>query len=393
MRFLLTFLAILWNVALAAHQPYQATVTVDGVTASVSDPNLVDLKRSLKTSSLQELIPLYTPVSAVSFEIDLRGIDVISSFAANSTTLQVDIPQAHISQSFTGATRDESIALFKSYLQDAANGRHLLKAYQRYSPIDPIAGNPNSILSQMAQNDYLMGTLHPFAGASCDFRTQPYQNFMQVGAAFSRGFSKGFDTTAVSLPLRYSFAPCLDYALIIDAPITYLRNGGASSLVGSVGFGFQMPVTDHWALTPIVRVGSGGSLDLATSGNFVSTGLTSVYTLPVSSFLLSMTNYAGYFTSTNLWLSGINFNYRLQSWIFKNGLSLTTTEGYCVCGEPLYFNLYWIDSAFSKKHLYMNHYDEVGVGVMTADPLMLQFSYLFGGQHFKGGSLKLTYSF
>lgn len=401
MRFNFLCFALFLCASLSAREPYHATVTVDGVSATVADPNLVDLSRSLKSSSIQELIPFYTPTSAASIAIDLRGIDVITSFAANSTTLQVAIPQAHISQSFTGETRDDSIKLFKNFIQDAGNRHRLLKAYQRYSPIDPIAGNPNSLIAQMAQNDYLMGSLHPLAGASCAFRSQPIVHQFQMGTAFERGFSKGFDTTVVSLPLRYSYAPCLDYALIIDVPLTYLRNGGASSVVGSLGVGFQMPVTSSWALTPMIRMGSGGSLDLCTSGNFFSTGLTSLYTLPVSSFLLSMTNYAGYFTSTNLWLTGVNFNYRLQTWVFKNGLSLTTTEGYCVWERPLYFNVYVIDSAFTKNHLYMNHYDEVGIGVIAtgvnpcleADALTLQMSYLFGEQHFKGGSFRLTYSF
>lgn len=401
MRFSFLVLALCLSASLSAREPYHATVTVDGTSATVADPNLVDLSRSLKSSSIEDLIPLYTPTSAASIDIDLRGIDIIGSFAANSTTFQVDIPQANITRSFTGETRDDSIQLFKNFIQDAGNRHRLLRAYQRYSPIDPIAGNPNSLIAQMAQNDYLMGSLHPLAGASCEFRSQPVVHQFQMGSTIARGFSKGYDTTVVSLPIRYSYAPCLDYALIIDAPITYLRNGGASSVVGSLGVGFQMPITASWALTPMVRMGSGGSLDLCTSGNFVSTGLTSVYTLPVSSFLLSMTNYAGYFTSTNLWLSGVNFNYRLQTWVFKNGLSLTTTQGYCVCERPLYFNLYVIDSAFTKNHLYMNHYDEVGVGVIAtginpcldADALTLQMSYLFGEQNFKGGSLRLTYSF
>jgi hypothetical protein len=400
-RFQILFLILMLNASLAAREPYHAKVTVDGVSGTVSDPNLLDLSRSLKTTSLELLIPLYTPTSPVSIAIDLRGINVITSFAANSTTLQVDIPQAHISQSFTGATRDESIKLFKSFIQDGGSRHRLLKAYQRYSPIDPIAGNPNSLIAQMAQNDYLMGSLHPLEGTNCAFRTQPTEHQFQIGASFARGFSKGFDTTAASLPIRYSYAPNLDYALIIDVPLTYLRNGGASSLTGSFGVGFQMPFTQHWSLTPIVRMGFGGSLDLCTSGNFLSTGLTSVYTLPVGSFAVSMTNYAGYLTSTNLWLTGVNFNYRLQSWVFKNGLSLTTTEGYCVYNRPLYFNVFAIDTAFTKNHLYMNHYDEVGVGVIAtgvnpcldADALTLQMSYLFGEQHFKGGSFRITYSF
>jgi len=355
----------------------------------------------LNTANLESLIPFYTPNSPASLNFNIRGIEALASFPANSTTLVVAIPQAGTTQTFTGATRNDSITLFKDFIHDGGTNHNLLKAYPKYSPIDPIAGNPNSLMAQMAQADYLLGHLSPLSGCDCSWSAQPVVHQYQLGLTAGRAFCKGFDTTIVTIPLRYSYSPNLNWAFIIDAPLTYLRNGGASSLVGSLGLGFRLPITHNWSLTPTFRLGSGGSLDLCTSGNFVSPGLTSVYNFNIPNFVLSMTNSVGFYNSTNLWLSGVNFSYNLHNWVFKNGLSLTSCEGCHVCGRPLNFNVYVIDSAFEGSKLFMEHYDEIGFNLITNyinpcsnyDCLTLGFSYQFGQKDYRGYYLNLAYQF
>ena len=384
-----------------AYEPYHATVTVGEESETIGDPNLVDFTRGLRETSLELLLAGYTPTTAVSIDINLRGIDIISSFAENSTTLIVEIPQAGISEEFTGATRDESLALFKDFIRDAGDHHRLLKAYARYSPIDPIAGNPNSLMAQMAQSDYALGLLSPLSGCDCSWSAQPIVHQFQTGLNVTRAFADPFDTTLVSLPLRYSYSPNLKWAFIIDAPITYIRNGGASSLTTSLGVAFRYPVTHEWSLTPIVRWGAGGSLDLCVSGSFVSAGLTSVYNYKMCDYVVSMTNYAGYISSTNLWLTGINYNYHLHNYVFKNGLSITSCKGFSMWDRPLNFSVSFVDSYFAREHLYIRHFDEVGISLIATgispcidyDCLTLKFAYQFGEKHYKGYCFNTTYQF
>lgn len=397
--FIITLLS--QGTTLHAKQPYQAIVVVGPASAVVNAPNLVDLTHDLKSSSITELIPFYTPTSPVGIGINLRGIGIISSFAANSTDLIVNIPQAGITETFSGGTREESLHLLKDYIRDGGRDQRLLKAYAKFSPIDPIAGNPNSLMAQMAQADYLVGHLSPLSGCDCCWTSQPIIHQFQAGAYTGRAFSGGFDTTSITLPLRYSYSPTSDWAFVIDAPITYNRNGGASSIFSSLGFGLRLPLTCRWSLTPTARFGVGGTLDLCTSGSFLSTGITSVFNYSISDYVLSMTNYAGYFSSTNLWLTGINFNYNLHNYIFKNGLALTSCQGFCLCGRQLNFNLSFIDSLFTRDQLYIRHYDEVGIAFFTTnvnpcldyDCLSLGFAYQFGQKDYKGYFVNLAYQF
>lgn len=400
------FLTLIYTFAtifrLEAYHPYRAEIAIVGDSARVSAPNLLDLNRSLKTAAIEQILPLYTPTSAVAIGINLRGILAITGFAANSTTLTVVIPQTGNVESFAGTTRDESIALFRQYVRDGGRHHNLLRAYARYSPIDPIAGNPNSLMAQMGQADYDMGHLSPLSGCECNcWSAQPVVHQFQAGLTALRGFSQKFDTTTVSMPLRYSYSPTGDWAFILDAPVTFIANGGAYSIYSSVGFGLRVPITCNWSLTTCLRGGAGGSLDLCTAGDFVSAGLTSVFNFPLCDYVLSVTNYAGYINSGNLWLSGINFNYNLHNYIFKNGISLTTCDGFCLFGRPINFSISFIDSCFTKDRLYIRHYDEVGINLITNylnpcidyDCLSVGFAYQFGEKSYKGYSLNMIYQF
>lgn len=401
LKFFFTTIALCLTAILPAHQPYEASVIVSFDKATVSDPNLVDLMRDLKQTALNILFAGYTPTSAVAINFDLRGILALSAFAENSTDLVVNIPQSGLTEVFAGATRDESLKLFKEYIRDGGRKHKLLKAYAKYSPIDPIAGNPNSLMAQMGQADYLIGHLSPLSGCDPCWSAQPIVNQVQAGVNVGRGFSHEFDTTIVTLPLRYSYSPNLNWAFILDAPFTYIRNGGASSVFGSLGVGLRLPITHEWSLTSIVRGGAGGSLDLCTTGSFVSAGLTSAYDYKLGDYVVSMTNYAGYILSTNLWLSGVNFNYHLHNYIFKNGLSVTSCKGLDICGRPVNFSLSFTDSYIARESLYIRHYDEVGVSLITTclnpyldyDCLVIGFSYQFGQNSYKGCTMDIDYQF
>jgi hypothetical protein len=401
LRGILTFILVCQTFFLLAREPYHAGVQVNFDTAFVSTPNLVDLKRQLKTSSIQELIPTYTPTSEVAIGINLRGLLALTSFAANSTTLVVTIPNAGITQSFTGSTRDESLALFKDFIRDAGHSAKILKAYARYSPIDPIAGNPSSLLAESGQADYLLGHLSPLAGCDCCWSAQPIVHQFQAGTNIARSFSGGYDTTLVTLPLRYSYSPTGDFALILDAPFTYIRNGGASSVFGSLAMGVRLPLTFEWSLTPVFRLSSGGSLDLCTSGNFASMGLTSVYNYQLSEYVISLTNYLGYSTSANFWLSGINFNYHLHNTTFKNGLSFSSCQGFTFCNRAINFRISFEDSYIAGGHLFIRHFDQVDLALFTNnvlpwndyDCLETSFSFQWGQKDYKSYRLNLGYQF
>lgn len=393
--------ALLFPLALCAYKPYHAKVHVDSASASVSATNLVDLSRDLKSSEIKKLIPFYNPTSATAINFNFRGILASTAFPQNSTILYVTFPQTGTVTTFKGETREESLLLFKDYIRDGGRKHNLLPAYALYSPIDPIAGNPNSLLSQMGYDDYLLGRLSPLAGCDCEWSAQPIVHQFQSGISYGRAFSHKFDTTSVTMPLRYSYSPNLTWAFIIDAPLTFNSNGGAYSLFGSIGTGLRVPITSAWSLMGISRFGSGGSLDLCTAACMWLNGFTSNYDWKIYDWIFSITNYAGYVTSVNFWLSGVNFNYHLHNYIFNNGISWTSCEGYSILGRPVHARVYFMDNEIARGHLYMHRYDEFGISFFATginpcidyDCVSLGFKYQFGAKSYKGYFADIVYQF
>lgn len=385
-----------------AKEPYHASIRVQQCKASTSAPNLVDLTNQLKAAALNQLLPIYTPVSATLLQFNLRGIFADAAFAENSPTLTVYYPQINKKELFQGATRDESLKLFKDSIRDGGEGKALLKAYPIYSPIDPIAGNPLSLQASMLRADYLLAELSACSSrcrenVECSGNIKPFMG----GAGFARGFSKGFDATIAKLPLRYVCQFKQNSSFIFDLPLAYQNNGGASSMQGSFGLGFQRPLTDRWSVTAVSRAGCGGSLDLCTGGTLVSFSLVSEYAFSISKYELAMINCIGYSTSINFWLTGINFSYNLHNIVSRNGIRLSSCEEFSLLGCPFNFSLGFADNYFAKDRLYIKHFDELSCSFTVDDLrvgdlkgcLSVCFSYQFGQRSYQGYLFDLNYFF
>ena len=213
---------------------------------------------------------------------------------------------------------------------------HLLKAYAKYSPIDRIAGNPNSLMAQMAQADYLIGRLTP------EKRLRLLLGSAKPSASISSRIKNGksfftrirYNSCHTPPPL-FLLSPfglgvdyrCSPHLFSKRRSFLYFR---IIRIRASHSHQPRMVPHAHFA----IRLW--GSLDLCTAGGFIAAGLTSAYQYKISDYVLCMTNYAGYYSTTNLWMSGVNFNYNLHNWIFKNGLSLTLCDAFTFysCLEP-----------------------------------------------------------
>jgi len=394
------FLAL--QAPLSARNPYHAKVTVDIFSEKFSASTFLNLTEELTTKNIGHDIPNYTPNTPASIALNLRGLEATIAFQANSTTLVFTMPQTGLTETFTGATRDQSLALFRDFISNNKDGlRRLHKAQRKFTPIDPVAGNPNSLLALMPQADYLLGRLTPLSGCDCCWSAQPVHYLFQTGFLDTEAMCRGFNTTNYSFPLRYSFSPDHRWAFILDMPLNVIVDGRAFCLDTSLGLGVRMPVTPNWSLTPILRTGVNVSIDLSTGGSFISTGVTSCYDFHIRNWVLSVIDYAGYITSLPLHAGGINFDYHLHNFVFKNGLALTSCQGWQVCGRPVNLSLTYENSAFTGSTLFIEHFNEVGLALITQhiipclcyDLLSLNVSYQFGHRSYKAYTIGLIYQF
>jgi hypothetical protein len=104
--------------------------------------------------SLKEIFPDYDPNSGVVALLNVRGIRGILSYEPNSTELRLAFPELGLDVRFPGGSREESQELLEEWLKGlseikdfatTAQLKTLLQAVVKYSPVEPVAGNPNSL--------------------------------------------------------------------------------------------------------------------------------------------------------------------------------------------------------------------------------------------------------
>jgi len=396
---LVIFLSVLLSGPVLARDLFRAVITLDGQTGVNSTNSLGNVTDLFDEAALLALFPTadYVPgFTAFSVALDLRGVASIVSYAENSGDLHFEVIVAGISLDFDAATRDLSEQEFEDWLK--GNGVQsgtpeesvtaLLQAFVKDSPVDPIAGNPNSLQSRMFQNDFGLGTLGPFLGdlsADADTPSSLWKldfDFGYFGAGPYSGESYDFD-----IAFGWHLSPRL--ALVTDLGMTFsIDEGEALAGIGNFGLGLQGRISDGWNLALVVRGGVAGSVDVGAVGAIVSVSLVNHMRFDFSQYRLEMSNMVGVASSIDgIEVADVKLNYdNLTNVVLKNGFSLYRDLGRVGGSRSLRARLFLTDTQFFGQDLWLEHSDEVGIGlgmasksgIRTYDPVALDLSYVFG---------------
>jgi hypothetical protein len=221
----------------------------DQINTGVND--LRDFLNLFDDESLSILFPSYQPgISAVQAQVNLRGANATLSYDASSTVLKLSIPILGINVQFQGGTRDESKQLFHDWLRGIATAGKilatedartvaantaldaLLHGIVQYSPVDPVAGNPNSLQSQMIMADYDRATTGPrvkVAGVPSDSSTPGslFRLDANYGGSY-QGHAYQVDIVQLAFGGVINF-PDRHWALILDWPMMATFTEGSES--------------------------------------------------------------------------------------------------------------------------------------------------------------------
>lgn len=324
--------------------------------------------------SLEGFFPDYTPNSAVFARVDLRGLGVVIEYPENSPVLIFRVPGTRFEIVFEGETRDESQELFEDWLKgnyESASASDaklttLLQLLVRYSPVDPVAGNPNSLQTRMFLSDFDAGITGPFISASG--RIEGIKNQFTFGAEYGFFDAGAFDGQVVNVPINYKWnlksVPKL--SIIFDLPVTLTRTESAWSYMASFGTGVQFRPTRWWSLTPMVRAGGVGSLDVGALAVLVSGSLTNYFHYKMGSTHLGFGTLGGISTTIDgIKIKGYDLSYELTNYVLRNGVDLTQQLDFNVLGNPAAFKLFFNFTQFWGNELYLNTFYDMGLGVAT----------------------------
>lgn len=405
--------ALFVPVAAIAADNFSITVISEGVTTTSSADTIeefVDL--GLSSSGYVTLNPAYTDTSIATGNLNFRGLPMSIVFPTAGAELVYSIPELGFSRTFAAqATRDGNGEDLEDFLRTNQEGllSRILNYFVEETGTDPVAGNPASLQGTMIASDFGVGTglgagnasrSDGAAGGDGDGR----RNVYGLGARFGRFSVDGNDIDTVNLPL--SFVRPLDdprYAIIVDVPLTYSRTNGSESAAASLGLGMRVPITTRWTLTPMVRAGATGSIDLGSLAALYSGSLSSSYRFDVGSTKVNIGNMLSYITTSGATqrVDDFEIDYDLENTVTRNGVGVSGPLGYNLFGSDTTWQASVVNTQIFGDAVYIDNYTDIAVSFgteasrngLTWDAIRIGFTYTVGNEGYQGGQINFGYQF
>lgn len=404
-----------------AADPYYLDVYLNGNTGNPDFArgyskleNAID---TLNVSTLQSIN--YTGSEQLDVKFFLRGVDGLINYGSGSSDLSFTLDNVFFNNgrntitftatnagAGTAAERANTLDQLKDYLKRNKDAlKAILTAMAARSPIDPLAGNPDSLFSQRMRNDFNYGFTNKVSqiwgcGASAFNFTndQPLQvaavgsmgdifadaqaraaalqaenevglgilaseTSAKTGPSATPGAGGTMMTTELTLPFSYTakFDSDPRKKLRFDLPVTYATTEGATSYMVGAGIAYTQPLSDMWSLSPAIGLGATGSPDLGSAGGVGSYSLTSAYTWRFDSLALSMGNSVGRYQSVAIKMGGYEAAADIKNTAFTNGFMLTGPNSLLARNMVVEYSI--VDTRITGTELYSDAYDEIGIAI------------------------------
>jgi len=354
----------------AAADLFSVSITVDGEMNRFGFSNVESVFDQIHEDGLTVAFPDYTERSMAGATIDFRGLEMRANFVGATSRLVFEVPSLDINETFAGADRDSSLEMLEEFLED--EGGDILNQIQRAliatSPVDPIAGNPNSLMGTMVSGQFRAGfqsrttNIDEAAAADTEEAYDP-DNLVVLGARFGRFTAAERASSVLTLPIGYSFrlkeSGAGLRAVDISLPITYADAEGGKSGAVSLGIGLTYAMNERWSLSPAAGAGVVGSVDLGSAGGIGSLSLTSAYTIPREGWSLNIGNMIGYYETLDISFRDYDFNPGVSNTVLRNALMVSIPS--TMAGRKVTTEVWGIDTRFFGSDLYSEYYDEIGI--------------------------------
>jgi len=330
--------------------------TEDSFIHKTSDlTNLIDtLDRDRLSSSFN-----YLESNQITANLDLRGLPISLKFNENSKILMLDIPSLNIRESFDGKDREASVRLLEDWFKNNKKGAEkIMKELARISPIDPIAGNPNSLMATMVEDDFRNG----FQKVASQQKEIKSKDMIFVAPVFKSLDIEGKQSDNFVLPLGYTFdvGENPNEKITLSMPLSYVSVEGAKSYAVGLGVGYTYPLTKDWILTPNIKYGMVGSKNLGTLAQIASGALTSSYLIDIGDrYALSFGNMVGYYSTVKFYDADYAFNPHISNFVFRNAFMFSFPSDKIYKDTSI--DLFFINTEYRGTDLFLESYNEIGL--------------------------------
>ena len=358
-------------------------------TARATFSNAIDAVDAIEVANLSKYIT-YTGTEVVTGNVNFRGMPMFVGFlTANSARLTFQVPSLGIDKTFNGsganvpAARDNAQNKLAEFLKNGNLLGAIQKELARVSPVDPVAGNPNSLqsvmISQQFQSSFTAQASNiapppPAPGQP----PQPTPNLIGLGVAAGSLKSGDFKSRSASLPFSYTVRSDVTpgHQFVVDVPVTVVETEGARTYSAGIGLTYRRPITSRWALAPAVGYAATGSPDLGSAAQIASGSLTSSYEFPAGRSAVAIGNMIGYYETLKFSAGDYSFNPDIHNTVFRNGIMASVPFN---VGSRFAVEYSYINTQFTGTKLYNNMYNEWGITVGSAKGVRGVLSYVRAG--------------
>ena len=272
-----------------------------------------------------------------------------------------------------------------------------------YTPNDPVAGNPSSLMDNFVRLDFspvlvdlplgnaLQGGASgveaaPMADADgmavdesdssvssaspevtegeeteeSSTETSGRENKIGIGLGFSsydQGDSK-VNTTTIPFSYSWNFEGESKSSLTLRLPISQIDVDGNAGIAAGLGLNYRQFVSPNWQLSPSLNYGVTASEALGSGGALASYSILSIYDWTASWGAIRIGNQAGQYRSMPLSVGGTTFDAGIESTVLRNGLIFQFPTGFIREGAT--FDPYLLDTRYYGTELYIMQYYEMG---------------------------------
>ena len=392
------FLLLLYSGSVTAADLFQ--LTVNGQTRSYSSvdelPDFNTIKQQFSVSDWDN--------DLIEFSLNYRGIDLKAVYPAGSNKVAFNMPSLNKNWSYEGASRQGSwTQLTDALVQESDLVNDLLALMVQYTPNDPVAGNPSSLMDNLVRLDFSAALVDlPFgkalqvgdtgvesvsmsdtegiavdefdsSGSSVSpevvsseenkersTETRERENKISIGLGFSSYDQGGSKVNTTTIPFSYSwnFEGESKSSLTLRLPISQLDVDGNTGIAFGLGLNYRQNLTPNWQISPNLNYGMAASESLGSGGALASYSLLSIYDWTASWGAIRIGNLAGQYRSIPLSVGGTTFDARIESTVLRNGLIFQFPTGFIRDGAT--FDPYLLDTRYYGTELYIMQYYEIG---------------------------------
>ena len=301
----------------------------------------------------------YAETDQILASLDFRGLPMSLKFAENSNILELAIPSLNINESFNGIDREASIRLLEDWFKNNKNNvEKIMHELVKVSPVDPIAGNPNSLMATTVSDDFMNG----FQKVATQQKGMKSKDFILIAPSFKSLDIDGKNSDSFTIPLSYNFdmGDNSKEKLSLSMPLSYVRVEDAKSYNVGLGVAYSLPIMNSWILTPAVKYGLVGSKNLGTLVQMASGSLTSSYTFDLGErHFFSLGNMVGHYRTVKYFDTEYAFNPHIANTVFRNAIM------YSIPSDKIYkdtsIDFFLIDTQYTGTELFLESYDEIGL--------------------------------